>query len=548
MPVSPDILSLFLGIKPAAGNSPVGPIPFGASSPTVDGGSVFADILGMISNPTVTSGDAITTLTDDSAEQNSDQPLQSNITEKLGGQFSPVWMLGRPECEVGQPFTNEVEIGNPAPIDRNFVGITTGQVAPIVVSQQESFDATPGTFIPLFDLSRATMISSGLAQQSLTIAGPTNLESGSFDILSTQVQNGTVDLTLKSQDTGEMIRVSLPLAELIQSSSKVLSGAGTSSNPLSNRRVPVAETSSKSIELSTWFEKLQLSELKVEVSPQSAGMDNPVKLTLSGAANAASAGIEVILPQTEVRAFRIAQLNSRTAKLDGKAGGNSGEPDEFGVLSATPFVRPTIAIPRMMMTSVTTDTTTPFTGAFDTTEQGSATVSNDPQLQSTLSLSDQMKSPAGQTGERLEFGSVRFTLPDKIEQSLNPGGKSVMLKIHPEHLGPARLNLNWSGDGISARVTVDSPVAQSAIERSLDRLHEQLSQAGIKVDHIGVSLSGGQTRGQFAGGQSQWQRPLMPHSMAFNNDYRTAEYVSAIAAAPVGVAQYVGSQGVNIFA
>lgn len=548
MPVSPDILNLFLGIKPAAGNTPVGPTPFGEASPTADGGSVFADILGMISNPTVTTGDAITTLPDNSANQNSDQQLLSNTTEKLGGRFSPVWMLGRPESEVGQPFTNEGDPETSSPIQINPVEVATGMVAPTAVIGQEHFDATPGTIIPLFDLSRATIMSSGLTQQGMAIAEPTTLESGSFEILSTQVQNGTVDLTLKSHDTGEMIRVSLPLAELMQSGSKGLSGAGTSSNPLSNRRVPVAKTSSKGIELSTWFEKLQLSELKVEVSPQSAGIDNPVKLTLSGAANAVSNGIEVILPQAEVRAFRIAQLNSRTAKLDGKTGGNSGEPDEFGVLSATPFVRPTIAIPRMMMTSATNDTMTPFTGAFDTTEQSAGTVSNDPQLPSTLSLSDQMKSATTQTGERLEFGSVRFTLPDKIEQSLQPGGKSVMLKIHPEHLGPARLNLNWSGDGISARVTVDSPVAQSAIERSLDRLHEQLSQAGIKVDHIGVSLSGGQTRGQFAGGQSPWQRPSMPHSTALNNNYRSAEYVSAIAAVPVGAAQYVGSQGVNIFA
>jgi hypothetical protein len=49
MPVNADIMNLFLGVKPVDGNTPSGSTALGEGS--VDG-SAFADILGMISNPT----------------------------------------------------------------------------------------------------------------------------------------------------------------------------------------------------------------------------------------------------------------------------------------------------------------------------------------------------------------------------------------------------------------------------------------------------------------------------------------------------------------
>jgi flagellar hook-length control protein FliK len=108
------------------------------------------------------------------------------------------------------------------------------------------------------------------------------------------------------------------------------------------------------------------------------------------------------------------------------------------------------------------------------------------------------------------------------------------------------LSLHWGTDGLTARVTVDSPLAQSAIERSLDRLQDQLVRAGVKVDSLEVALSGGQTRGQFMHQQPQWQRPQAANPL-FVNEYRSPEF-AAVVAPSQAQPEYVGSRGVNLFA
>jgi hypothetical protein len=431
-------------------------------------------------------------------------------------------MLGRADefSGSGQPSTNFTAVGaaNPSLTD------ASGFATDISDAQITAPTAAPFVFA---------------SQQSmLSVAQPTVLSDGTYKILDSSVQDGMVELTLQSKDTGESIRVSLPLEQLLGSGNDAVAFNRLVGDL--NARVNLAGQSS---ELATWFEKLNLSEVKVETLPQSQQNDNPVKLTLSGAATVANSALQISLPKSEIKAFRISNLGQRLNKTNSNNGG-SGNPVEFGVPSVIPVAKGIRVVPRMMSADeslLSRGTFEEFTKSVD----GQTTMSDSKTL--TPSFSQELRLSATPTGDRVEFGSVRFTLPDKIEQSLLPGGKSVMLKIHPEHLGPARLNLNWGSDGLSARVTVDSPLAQTAIERSLDKLQEQLSQAGIKVDHIGVSLSGGHTRGQFAQGQPQWQRQSSNH-FYHHNEYRAAEYVSAIASTPLGMAQYVGSQGVNLFA
>jgi hypothetical protein len=531
---------MFLGVKPTSGSSPAGSNSGVASGPTADGGMVFADILGMISNPTMSSDDAITAIADATGAQSSDQSAESNIIEKLSGQIVPAWMLGRPGCEAGQPFTN-IESNATQPGALSVVAANIGLA---------TAGASSDLLSPLFALSGPILNTSGLNLQSALSADPTELKSGVYEILSSKIHDGTVELTLKSNESTDAIRVSLPLEQLLAGDTGTKPGPQTLTGSSAGLRVPLNQSGQTGNDLSIWFDKLQLSEIRVETvraNPDSK-IDNPLKLTLSGTTNIANAGIEIILPSNEVKAFRLNQMSSRFIRHGGNTGGQSGDPNELGTMSAMSPVRPALIAPRVIMRAAVADPSATFTSMFDSTDSFGLAPRNDQTMQTAFPLSDQFKLTGNPAGERIEFGSVRFTLPDKIEQLLQPGGKSVSLKIHPEHLGPARLNLNWSGDGISARVTVDSPVAQLAIERSLDRLHEQLTQAGIKVDHIGVSLSGGQTRGQFANNQSQWQRQSSSFAASSNNDYRDPEFVSATAPAPGGRELYVGSQGVNIFA
>ena len=505
MPINADILNLFLGVKPTTGTTPTGQ-PNAPEWGSADDGALFADILGMISNP----NPALQSI-----------PL-TDTSEKLCGQCAPVWMLGRAENGAGQPSTNidsstadsAVSIGSPK-LDAN------------------SADASGSA-------PTAVQFAIPAQLQGMNVAEPTTLSDGIFEVLDSHVQDGTVDLTLKSKDSGETIRVSLPLEELLQGTNPTVATMGR--NNALGARVSLHGDTPKNLELSSLFDKLQLTELKVESSTSATTSDSPLKLTFS-ATPQIGAGIEISLPQSEIKAFRLSNLGNRLSKTNIKENGGSGSPLEFGLPTPSVAIKPVVRVPRMLAGENTDLMSLPF----ESTDSVATTSSLGDSKTPVTAFSQEMKATISQSGERVEFGSVRFTLPDQLEQTLTPGGKTVLLKIHPEHLGPARLNLNWNGDGLSARVTVDSPLAQTAIEKSLDKLQDQLAQAGIKVDHIGVSLSGGQARGQFNHGQGQWQKQSSSHTPFFSNDYRAAEYVTAVSA-PVGVAQYVGTQGVNIFA
>ncbi len=505
MPVNADILNLFLGVKPTTGATPTGQ-PTAPELGSNDDGALFADILGMISNP----NPAIQT------------PTKTDTSEKLCGPFAPVWMLGRAEHGAGQPSTN--------------IDSSTADSAVSISSPKLDANTVDGSG----SAPTAVQFAVPAQLQGMNVAEPTVLKDGLFEVLDSHVQDGTADLTLKSKDSGETIRVSLPLEELLQGTNPTLATMGRN-NALGDR-VSLHGDTPKNLELSSLFDKLQLTELKVESSTSATNADSPLKLTLSSTPQM-GAGIEISLPQSEIKAFRLSNLGNRLSKTNIKESGGSGSPLEFGLPTPTVAIRPVVRVPHMLSGDDSNMMSLPFESTDSATTISNFIDSKTP----VTAFSQEMKATISQSGERVEFGSVRFTLPDQLEQTLTPGGKTVLLKIHPEHLGPARLNLNWNGDGLSARVTVDSPLAQTAIEKSLDKLQDQLAQAGIKVDHIGVSLSGGHARGQFNHGQGQWQKQSSSHTPIFSHDYRAAEYVSAIPAS-VGVAQYVGSQGVNIFA
>lgn len=103
--------------------------------------------------------------------------------------------------------------------------------------------------------------------------------------------------------------------------------------------------------------------------------------------------------------------------------------------------------------------------------------------------------------------TARLSLPPSFERMTRPTGQSVMLKIEPEQLGPARLHLSMDHNVLTARVTVESAVARMAVEHSLDQLTEQLSRAGIQVDRIQVALSDQESPEQFFHRRPNWAQP-----------------------------------------
>jgi hypothetical protein len=149
---------------------------------------------------------------------------------------------------------------------------------------------------------------------------------------------------------------------------------------------------------------------------------------------------------------------------------------------------------------------------------------------------------------RLDIQPVRFTLPDSIKTSLKPNGQTVMLRIEPEHLGSAKLSLTMYNDKLQARVIVNNIPAKIAVEASLHRLVEQLSQANIEVDHIEVTIGGESAHDGIFGRRPQWRYHANRFGR-FNLDkvFNSGQQATVPARVPQS-ASYVGADGVNLLA
>lgn len=124
-----------------------------------------------------------------------------------------------------------------------------------------------------------------------------------------------------------------------------------------------------------------------------------------------------------------------------------------------------------------------------------------------------------------------------------------MLRIHPAHLGPARLSLMMRKDQLSARVVVESAAAKQVVEHSMDKLIEQLQRADIKVESVQVMTSQQQQGQDSFGRHSHWTHHHQQHNR-FSRSLSGGEQPSGSDTHAMShlAAQYVGSGGVNLLA
>lgn len=113
---------------------------------------------------------------------------------------------------------------------------------------------------------------------------------------------------------------------------------------------------------------------------------------------------------------------------------------------------------------------------------------------------------------------IRFILPENLKTLLKPNGQSVILKIAPEHLGPAKLSISMHKDELRAHLTVSSHEAKATLESSLHRLVDQLAKADIKVDFIDVTVSDHNAGNEFLNRQSYGQKSNSIHRFNYDDD------------------------------
>ncbi|MCW8848519.1 MAG: flagellar hook-length control protein FliK [Melioribacteraceae bacterium] len=66
---------------------------------------------------------------------------------------------------------------------------------------------------------------------------------------------------------------------------------------------------------------------------------------------------------------------------------------------------------------------------------------------------------------------------------------SLSFDIKPEQLGKMKITLDTADHVIRAKIEVDSEQAKQLIERNLDKLHQELTENGIELNSLNISLS-----------------------------------------------------------
>ena len=143
---------------------------------------------------------------------------------------------------------------------------------------------------------------------------------------------------------------------------------------------------------------------------------------------------------------------------------------------------------------------------------------------------------------------VKVVLPEQTKLSGDNRSHSLIIKIEPEHLGPARLDLHLKNEVLTARLTVETAAAKTTLENSINSLKEQLARADIKVEQIQINVRGETNYDQLFERQPQWQK----FSSAHQNRFNARDFLEPIG--PVNQInsfiqnQYVGAGGVNVLA
>ncbi len=311
------------------------------------------------------------------------------------------------------------------------------------------------------------------------------LANGTYQILDVQMAGDRVELTLAAEGKAEEpITISLP-AELLKASAEEfdLSNAKTGGKNLG--RIPVGDTTNREADrLSDLLSKMNLKSLRVDSGPEHVASKQdapPVQLTLFAEDDGAQVAIKSKLALQDIR---IKPQNRREGRWADTQPGKLAVPveDDNGAVILKPVQRSQAIL-----------------GARNALAQNQFDLAD--RLAGNKMMSTE-QALAG--GSQTEFGtrlsesgpardiapSVKMTLPDSIQKPFAANGQSITIRIEPDHLGPARLNLMMRDNVLAARLIVDSPVARMAVENSLDQLTDQLAKAGIDVDRIEVQLSG----------------------------------------------------------
>jgi len=374
-----------------------------------------------------------------------------------------------------------------------------------------------------------------------------NLEPGNYKIVDSSINNGELSLTLQSAgDSSKKIQVTLPVDQLKES---IQTGSGKANNayrvPLDGQNRETAEMTG----LEDYFSKLNLKELDISyvnntLSNQSKVSSNAQQETAQLTITAENTGEKMaIKANLEKKQLQLSKSGERSGRLvtnqnTVKSTGNpvSSEPVSLNqsadVVQKGNQFNPEKNLAGDLLKEVPMQEQT-FNEKLD--------------IFGLNRINDNGNSTA-QTGQKVEGRNVRFTFPDNFNTSLKPNGQSITLKIEPEYLGSARVNLVLHNNVLTARVIVTNAHAKAALESNLDALVKQLSDSDINVNSIEVSVGGQGSESTPFEKQTIWPNRSRAVIYDINEKELEDEGVSATSDVYLSPRMYVGVEGVNLLA
>ncbi|XAW89074.1 flagellar hook-length control protein FliK [Vibrio sp. CDRSL-10 TSBA] len=95
-------------------------------------------------------------------------------------------------------------------------------------------------------------------------------------------------------------------------------------------------------------------------------------------------------------------------------------------------------------------------------------------------------------------------MAQRVQMMMSKNLKQIDIRLDPPELGRLHIRMNMHGDGANVQFTVASNQARDALEHSMPRLREMLSQQGVQLGDTSVQQqSSGQQQRYAAGGGGQ---------------------------------------------
>ncbi|MCH9023748.1 MAG: flagellar hook-length control protein FliK [candidate division Zixibacteria bacterium] len=145
--------------------------------------------------------------------------------------------------------------------------------------------------------------------------------------------------------------------------------------------------------------------------------------------------------------------------------------------------------------------------------------------------------------------TVKIVLPENFKLNTNQKTQTIMIRIEPDHLGPARLELKMTDDFLSAKLIVETVEAKIILESSISQLKEKLASADIKVENLEINVRSESSNSHMSDKQqAHWQNQKAIRQ--FNRlDESLVSNEPAAMDAPINLRpQYAGAGGVNLLA